>query len=111
MNENGAWIRASDYTVTSLAIQVLSSNTDIKPPDPPLRTSIRYVRSLNRLNLPETNLESGEARVYAVSGQLLQRIPIAKGQDTVTIRSFHDGTVGIVRVIRGNETYEGKFIY
>ena len=109
MNQNGTWIRST--VATSLAIQALSSYAHFNPPEPDPRTGIRYVRSENRLDLPETNLEAGEVFVYTVSGQLLQRFPIAEGQDAAALRSFRDGTIGIVRVVRGNKFYTGKFIY
>ena len=116
INQNGTWVCSSAYSTqpvtTSLAIQALSSYTHFDYPTSNPRTNIQYIRSENRLYLPETNLENGQVFVYAVSGQLLQQIPVNKGNSyTDKLRSFPDGTIGIVRVIRGNEIYTGKFIY
>jgi hypothetical protein len=114
INKSETWMRASAYStqpvVTSLAIQALLSYTDIRL-HPDKITKIGYIRSQNRLILPDVYPEAGQVFIYAVSGQLVQQIPISESQNTITIHPQPRGTIGIVRVIRGNEIYTGKFIY
>ncbi|MDR2682767.1 MAG: trypsin-like peptidase domain-containing protein [Dysgonamonadaceae bacterium] len=116
MNRNGTWVRASSYVpspiTTSLAIEALLNYSNISVPgNEDVRENIRYIRSEARLLLPETMPGSGQLLVYAISGQLLQRIPIDEAQNTVTIYPQAIGTIGIVRLIRDNQIYTGKFIY
>jgi len=122
INQNETWVRSTEYktqpVVTSLAIQVLSNNARFNSPEREERTKIQYIRvktdpyyEPGLLFLPETNLEAGEVFVYTVSGQLQQRISLAKGQDVVALHSFRDGFIGVVRVVRGKNVYMGKFIY
>jgi len=115
INKNGEWKRSTENDnqslITSLAIQVLSSNANYNPPPIPKRTRIIYARNDDRLYLPETNSKAGQLFIYNVSGQLLQKIPLKEGQTFVSVYRQSIGTIGIVRIIRNNEIYTGKFIY
>jgi hypothetical protein len=42
---------------------------------------------------------------------LLQKLPFSQGQNSVVLPAQTPGRIGIVRVVRGNEVYSGKFIY
>jgi hypothetical protein len=115
INQDGTWTRSAAYSTrsvsTSLAIEALLSYTNI--PVPPGKTArIGYIRSLRRLILPNTSEASGQAVIYTASGQLIERIPVPDAAETIDLRRPQPGgTIGIVRVVRGNETYIGKLIY
>ena len=116
--KNGTqWTKASAYSIlpvsTSLAIQpLLRYTTNLLVPDTnEEKTKIHYLRNENRLILPNKSLEAGSVSVYAVNGYLIQTISVGKGQDSVILREQSPGTVGIVRILRGNEVSAGKFIY
>jgi hypothetical protein len=116
INREGTWVRASSYIAapitTSLAIEALLSYSDVGiPGDEVSRDRIRYIRSEHRLLLPENAPGAGEILIYAISGQLLQRIPIDEAQNTVAIYPQATGTVGIVRLVRGHQVYTEKLIY
>ncbi|MDR0542652.1 MAG: hypothetical protein LBH19_10665 [Dysgonamonadaceae bacterium] len=115
INKEGTWVRSYAYTPqpvsTSLAIQALLSYTDdVRLPVDQI-TQIRYIRNQNCVVLPNTSEGSGQVSIYAVSGQLVQQIPVSEAQASVTVHPQPAGTLGIARVIRGNEIYTGKFIY
>jgi hypothetical protein len=115
MNIGGTWMPANSLTpqpvTTSLAIQALLSYTDDAVVDREKGSKIIYVRKANRLMLPGNPPEAGQIFIYSISGQLLQRTPVAKEQDMVMIRPYTAGTVAIARLIRGNQIYTEKFIY
>jgi hypothetical protein len=116
--ENGQWTPAGEYAAhpvsTSLAIQPLlryTNQSSIPDIEKTIRPRIHYIRNENRLILPNESLPEGDLYLYSVSGRLIRKIPVGKGQDSVILTSQPVGTVGIVRVLRGNEVYLGKFIY
>ncbi|MDR1527415.1 MAG: trypsin-like peptidase domain-containing protein [Dysgonamonadaceae bacterium] len=116
INREGTWIRASSYVAspitTSLAIEALLSYSTISVPGSEIsKDKFRYIRSEHRLLLPEKASGAGQIRIYAISGQLLQRIPIDEAQNTVTIYPQATGTIGIIQLVRGNQIYTEKLIY
>jgi hypothetical protein len=115
--KSDAWTPAKDYQTlpvsTSLAIQPLlryTHKTSIPDIDASKTGQIQYVRSENQLILPD-EASAGLIHIYSVSGQLIQKIPVNKGQKSVLLQPQRKGTIGIVRVLRGNEVYSGKIIY
>jgi hypothetical protein len=117
-NEQGTWVRANAYTTqpiaTSLAIQpLLRYGDDVSIPamEPEKGNQLRYLREENRLILSGESLEAGQVLVYSGSGQIIQKIVFGKGQNSVVLKPQNKGTIGIVRVLQGNETYSGKIIY
>jgi len=116
--KNGTqWTKATEYSTypisTSLAIQpLLQYNYDsLTPIVKEEKTKIEYLRSENRLTFNDQSLESGSVSVYAVTGRLIQTIALAKGEHSVTLQKQPAGTVGIARVVQGNEVSVGKFVY
>jgi hypothetical protein len=111
------WTKATAYSInpisTSLAIQPLLRYTDnlLVPDIKEEKTKIQYLRNENRLILPNKSLEAGSVSIYEVNGRLIQTISVGKGQDSVILREQSSGTVGIVRILQGNEVSIGKFIY
>lgn len=114
INKNGTWMHANTYAsqpvTTSLAIQALLSYTDVQLPIEKI-TKVLYIRNENRLVLPNISSAAGQVSIYSVNGQCVQRIPLAEAQNSVTIHPQPAGTIGIARVVRGNEIYTGKLIY
>jgi hypothetical protein len=114
INRDGAWVRASAYPLrpvpTSLAIQALVRYTGARLPAPEIR-SIRYIRNLHRLVLPNATDEAGTLYIYAAGGHFIQKIPFAEGQEAVSIAPQAPGSIGIARIIRDSGTYTGKFLY
>jgi hypothetical protein len=114
INRDGTWLRAAAYSTqpigTSLAIEALLNYTDI--PAPIGKTArIGYSREGRCLFLPTASDQSGQVTIYTAAGQLIERISIPEAAETLTLRPQPGGTVGIVRVVRGNDTYTGKLIY
>jgi hypothetical protein len=114
IGRDGVWTRSSAYsprpTRTSLAIEALLSYTNT--PVSVHITQIGYIRSLRRLILPNASDRGGLASVYTVDGKLIEQLTIPDEAETLDLRRPQaTGTVGIVRVVRGNETYTGKVIY
>jgi hypothetical protein len=115
---NGKWTPASAYQThpitTSLAIQPLLRYT-YKSAIPDIENKkadqIQYVRSENRLILPGEVGDAGSVHIYSVSGQLIQKISVRKEQNSTILQPQLNGTIGIVRILRGNEVYSGKIIY
>jgi hypothetical protein len=114
INRGGDWMRSSAHSTqpvrASLAIEALLSYTNI--PVPAGKTArIGYIRNLYRLLLPSSSDAAGYAAIYSPSGQLIQRLPFPEGKETLNLRQQPRGTIGIVRVVRGNEIFTGKLIY
>ncbi|GHT87906.1 hypothetical protein FACS189474_1970 [Bacteroidia bacterium] len=117
-NEQDQWTRANQYTLqpvsTALAVQPVvqyTNGTTIPAIEKGKGSSIYYLRNENRLMLSDESPENGQVDIYDVSGRLLQQIPVRPGQNSVVLRTQNIGSVGIVRVVRGNDVYTGKFIY
>jgi hypothetical protein len=117
-DEQRTWTRANEYTrqpvSTSLAIQPVLQYTDetaIPDIENGKRSPIRYLRNENRLLLSNESPDTGQVYVYDVSGRLLQKIPVLPGQNSVVLHPQSNGSIGIVRIVQGNDVYTGKFIY
>jgi len=111
------WSTAQAYATqplkTSLAIQALvtvDSGLDINE-IVTKQTSLVYQKSDRRLLLPMENSGAGTLYLYSFDGRLQQTIAISPKQSSVVIRPNSVGSIGIVRLIRGNQIYTNKFIY
>jgi hypothetical protein len=112
------WTQANNYAIhpisTSLAIQPFlryGDETSIPAIKSGKENKLRYLREENRLILCDGSLEAGLLQIYSVSGQLIQKIILEKGQSSIALKPQNRGTIGIVRISRNNETYSGKIIY
>jgi hypothetical protein len=117
-DEQEIWTPASNYAIqpvsTSLSIQPLlryDGNTSISIDNHKKENKLRYSREENKLILSDGLLEAGSLHIFSVSGQLIQKITLEKGQNSVVLKPQNSGTIGIVRILRGNEIYSGKIIY
>ncbi|MCC8146060.1 MAG: trypsin-like peptidase domain-containing protein [Bacteroidales bacterium] len=116
-DENGQWIAANEYAAqpisTSLALQPLVQYTDeVSIPDIQSRKNdpFMYLRGENQLLIPETQTH-GNLYIYSINGQLIEQIPVAAGERSLTVKASTAGTVAIVRMTAGDEVYTGKIIY
>ena len=113
------WVTADAYdgfkpAKTSLAIQPLlrSWNGDqLETIQGSNNNGFYYERSGRILTLKEPLNTQGQAAVYSVSGQLLEKISIQPRQTTVVLRERPKGTVGIVKITSNISSCVGKFIY
>ncbi|MDR0412804.1 MAG: trypsin-like serine protease [Dysgonamonadaceae bacterium] len=116
--EQGVWTPASNYSqqpvATSLAIQPLlryNDGTFIPTVKAGNENTLQYLREENTLILSGKLPEAGFLQVYSVSGQIIQKVTLRKGQNSVVLKPQNSGTIGIVRILRGNEAYSGKILY
>ena len=114
------WVTADAYNYfaprkTSLAIQPLLRNWEnfdlIETPPGSNNIEFFYERSGRILTLKEPLNTQGQAAVYSVSGQLLEKTPIASGQTTVVLREQPKGTIGVVRISSDYFSCVGEIIY
>ncbi|MDR0682257.1 MAG: trypsin-like serine protease [Dysgonamonadaceae bacterium] len=118
-NEQGVWTQANNYATqpisTSLAIQPLlryNNETSVPITDKSERgNKLQYLRKENKLILSEELSDAGSLHIFSVSGQIIQKITLEKEQNSVVLKPQNSGTIGIVRISRGNEVYSGKIIY
>jgi hypothetical protein len=117
-NEQGTWIQASNYTTqpvsTSLAIQPLlryDEGASISTDKPEEENKLRYLREENKLILSDRLSGAGLVQIYSVSGQIIQKIVLEKGQNSVVLKPQSKGTIGIIRILRGDEVCSGKILY
>ena len=112
------WVTAANYSAkplkTSLAIRSLVQNGIVDPIEK-IRvqddSGFYYERSGRMLTLKEPLSSQGQASVYSISGQLLERIQIQPGQTTVILRERPQGTIGIVKITEDYSSCVGKIIY
>jgi hypothetical protein len=117
-NEQGTWIQANNYATqpvsTSLAIQPLlryDDGTSISTVKSEKENKLRYIREENKLILSDRLSGAGLLQIYSVSGQIIQKIMLEKGQNSVVLKSQNKGTIGIIRILRGDEVYSKKILY
>ncbi|MDR0834883.1 MAG: trypsin-like peptidase domain-containing protein [Candidatus Symbiothrix sp.] len=70
-----------------------------------------YVRADHQVVLSETEPAAGELRVYSVTGQFVETIALAPDQQEAVLQPQAKGTIGIVRVVRGQRSYVIKIVY
>jgi hypothetical protein len=116
-DENNNWIPANQYKThpisTSLAIHPLlryRNDSSISMIEKNKKANFRYIREEQRLILPEKCLDKGELAIYSVSGQLIQKIIVEKGTESIIVQSLSKGTIYIVHFYCGNNIYSGKII-
>jgi len=113
------WVTADTYdgfkpAKTSLAIQPLLrswSGDQIETPSVSNNIEFYYERSGHTLTLKTPLNTQGQAAVYSVSGQLLEKMPIQQGQVSVVLREQPKGTIGIVKISSDRFSCVGKIIY
>jgi hypothetical protein len=112
------WTKASEYAAnpmaTSLAIQPLLHFTPISSiinNNDKKNINFIYLREENKLILPKIANDKGMLYLYNITGQLVQQIEVPQGQDEVTLKQQIKNSVGLVRLVRGNQVYTGKIIY
>jgi hypothetical protein len=113
------WIQAVAYSPaqgvkTSLAIQPLvrGAKTDSLPDIPEKRDEALFFDSKNHiLSLWEPANEPVSVSVYSLTGALIEKVQISKGEKSVSLTEKTRGTVSIVRLLLSNKIYSGKIIY
>lgn len=113
------WIQAVAYlpaqaVKTSLAIQPLVRNTktDSLPEIPGRKDDPFFFDSANRiLSLWEPANEAVSVNIYSLTGVLMEKIQINKGEKSASLTGKNKGTVGIVQLILFNNMYSKKIIY
>jgi len=113
------WVPADAYDYfksmkTSLAIQPLLRNWNgdqIETVPVSNAGGFYYERSGRMLTLKAPLNTQGQASIYSISGQLLEKIPIQQGQTTVILRGRPQGTIGIVKITGDYFSCVGKIIY
>ena len=115
-NVQNNWSPAAAYLAqpvkTSLAIQALvTTNPKVAIEEITRPTNCIYQKSDGRLLLPMGNSGAGILYLYSFDGRLQQKISVLPQQSSLVIRPNSAGSIGIVRLIRGNQVYTNKFIY
>jgi hypothetical protein len=113
------WIPATAYSPvlavkTSLAIQPLVRGTTIDslPDIPGGKEDPLFFDSKNHiLFLREPASEPVWVNIYSLTGTLMEKVQINKGEKSVFLAEKTKGTIGIVKLLLSNKTYSKKIIY
>jgi hypothetical protein len=113
------WIQATAYSPTqgmktSLALQPLvhSTKMDSLPDIPVEKDDPWFFDSKNHiLSFWEPVNELININVYSLTGVLMEKVQINKGEKSVSLIGKTKGTIGIVQFIFSNKIYSKKIIY
>jgi len=117
-DETKGWITADIYGFqpmkTSLAIQPLVRSHNYDPIETiPVSgySGFYYDRSGRTLTLTKPLTERGQIAIYSISGQLLEKIQIQKGQTAFILHEQPKGTIGVVKIMNNYFSHTGKIMY